>query len=110
MEETDELGAALSSSPNSNSGASSFHEMDISLYNNYIGNDRNRFKIDNSEGDGEGERGSSRASDEDDTNCSTRKKLRLSKDQSAFLEESFKEHNTLNPVSPSKINKITINL
>ncbi|KAI9154076.1 hypothetical protein LWI28_020620 [Acer negundo] len=27
----------------------------------------------------------------------TRKKLRLSKEQSAFLEESFKEHNTLNP-------------
>ncbi|KAH7656156.1 homeobox-leucine zipper protein [Dioscorea alata] len=38
----------------------------------------------------------SRASDEDDNNLS-RKKLRLSKDQSAFLEESFKEHNTLNP-------------
>ncbi|CAI0406633.1 unnamed protein product [Linum tenue] len=37
-----------------------------------------------------------RASD-DDENGSTRKKLRLSKDQSAFLEESFKEHNTLNP-------------
>lgn len=28
-----------------------------------------------------------------------RKKLRLSKDQAAVLEESFKEHNTLNPVS-----------
>ena len=44
----------------------------------------------------ETERGSSRASDDDD-NGSTRKKLRLSKEQSAFLEESFKEHNTLNP-------------
>ncbi|XP_048432324.1 homeobox-leucine zipper protein HAT14-like [Pyrus x bretschneideri] len=33
----------------------------------------------------------------DDENGSTRKKLRLSKDQSAFLEESFKEHSTLNP-------------
>lgn len=41
-----------------------------------------------------------RASDDDDEeNGSTRKKLRLSKEQSAFLEESFKEHNTLNPVS-----------
>lgn len=47
---------------------------------------------------GESERASSRASDEDE-NGSTRKKLRLSKEQSAFLEESFKEHNTLNPVS-----------
>ncbi|KHN41711.1 Homeobox-leucine zipper protein HAT14 [Glycine soja] len=37
-----------------------------------------------------------RASD-DDENGSTRKKLRLSKEQSAFLEESFKEHTTLNP-------------
>lgn len=46
----------------------------------------------------ETERASSRASD-DDENGSTRKKLRLSKDQSAFLEESFKEHSTLNPVS-----------
>lgn len=40
---------------------------------------------------------SSRASDEEDG--SARKKLRLTKEQSAFLEESFKEHNTLNPVS-----------
>ncbi|PWA66288.1 HD-ZIP protein [Artemisia annua] len=47
--------------------------------------------------DNEGERASSRglSDDEDGENC--RKKLRLSKDQSAVLEESFKEHNTLNP-------------
>ncbi|GMI63971.1 hypothetical protein like AT5G47370 [Hibiscus trionum] len=35
-------------------------------------------------------------SDEEDGDTS-RKKLRLSKDQSAILEETFKEHNTLNP-------------
>ncbi|XP_047326959.1 homeobox-leucine zipper protein HAT4-like [Impatiens glandulifera] len=35
-------------------------------------------------------------SDEEDGDPS-RKKLRLSKDQSVILEESFKEHNTLNP-------------
>ncbi|KAI3468994.1 hypothetical protein Pfo_025657 [Paulownia fortunei] len=35
-------------------------------------------------------------SDEEDAENS-RKKLRLSKDQSAILEDSFKEHNTLNP-------------
>ncbi|KAL1535915.1 homeobox-leucine zipper protein [Salvia divinorum] len=35
--------------------------------------------------------------DDDDNALNTRKKLRLSKEQSAFLEESFKEHNTLNP-------------
>ncbi|XP_075517254.1 homeobox-leucine zipper protein HAT4-like [Primulina tabacum] len=41
------------------------------------------------------ERESFRASDDDDGN--TRKKLRLSKQQSVFLEQSFKEHPTLNP-------------
>ncbi|KAH7679875.1 homeobox-leucine zipper protein [Dioscorea alata] len=34
---------------------------------------------------------------DEDENSLSRKKLRLSKEQSAFLEESFKEHNTLNP-------------
>ncbi|KAG0464587.1 hypothetical protein HPP92_018751 [Vanilla planifolia] len=42
------------------------------------------------------ERASSRGSDEEE-NGAARKKLRLSKEQSAFLEESFKEQNTLNP-------------
>ncbi|KAH9329639.1 hypothetical protein KI387_001747 [Taxus chinensis] len=37
-----------------------------------------------------------RGSDEEDGD-NTRKKLRLSKDQSALLEESFRKHNTLNP-------------
>lgn len=47
----------------------------------------------------EAERDCSRGggSDEEDGENS-RKKLRLSKDQSAVLEESFREHNTLNPV------------
>ena len=47
---------------------------------------------------GGGDRAGFRASDEDDGG-SARKKLRLSKEQSAFLEESFKEHSTLNTVS-----------
>ncbi|XP_022772255.1 homeobox-leucine zipper protein HAT22-like [Durio zibethinus] len=42
------------------------------------------------------ERVSSRVSDEDEEG-SPRKKLRLSKDQSAILEDNFKEHSTLNP-------------
>ncbi|CAA3019211.1 homeobox-leucine zipper HOX11-like [Olea europaea subsp. europaea] len=42
------------------------------------------------------ERTSSRASDEDENNHNCRKKLRLSKEQSAYLEENFKEHGTLN--------------
>lgn len=84
-EETED-GAALSSP---NSTVSSFH-MDFGVRNG------GRSKRDHLEV--EIERASSRASD-DEENGSTRKKLRLSKDQSAFLEESFKEHSTLNPVS-----------
>lgn len=45
------------------------------------------------------ERLSSRVSDEDDDGSNARKKLRLTKAQSALLEESFKQHSTLNPVS-----------
>ncbi|KAH6784710.1 Homeobox-leucine zipper protein family [Perilla frutescens var. hirtella] len=43
------------------------------------------------------ERVSSRVSDEDDDGSNGRKKLRLTKAQSALLEESFKQHSTLNP-------------
>ncbi|XP_058735006.1 homeobox-leucine zipper protein HAT22-like [Vicia villosa] len=44
------------------------------------------------------ERVSSRISDEEEDGATaTRKKLRLTKDQSAMLEESFKQHSTLNP-------------
>lgn len=46
----------------------------------------------------EAERVSSRVSDEDEDATNTRKKLRLTKEQSALLEESFKQHSTLNPV------------
>lgn len=35
---------------------------------------------------------------EEDDDGSTRKKLRLTKEQSALLEDRFKEHSTLNPV------------
>ncbi|KAJ3680585.1 hypothetical protein LUZ60_016863 [Juncus effusus] len=41
--------------------------------------------------------GSRGMSDDEDGGDGSRKKLRLSKDQSVVLEESFKEHNTLNP-------------
>lgn len=82
-EEVDGTAPGCSSSPNSNSGATSFQ---LDFCNSKAGGN----KIDDPE------RACSRGSDEDD-NGLTRKKLRLSKDQSAFLEESFKEHNTLNP-------------
>lgn len=85
-EEADD-GASLSSP---NSTVSSF-QMDFCVRNG--GRTKRDLEVDN-------ERASSRASD-DEENGSTRKKLRLSKEQSAFLEESFKEHSTLNPVSPT---------
>ena len=43
------------------------------------------------------EKNSSRVSGEDGVNA--RKKLRLTKEQSVLLEESFKQHSTLTPVS-----------
>lgn len=55
------------------------------------------------------ERVSSRVSDEDDDGSNGRKKLRLSKAQSALLEESFKQHSTLNPVIPRSLEYIYIN-
>jgi homeobox-leucine zipper protein len=72
-------GAAVSSSPNNSAGS---FPTDFSARGQAAATDR----------------ACSRASDEDDGG-SSRKKLRLSKEQSAFLEESFKEHATLNPVS-----------
>ncbi|XAR51411.1 hypothetical protein NMG60_11006032 [Bertholletia excelsa] len=43
------------------------------------------------------ERAFNRVHEEDDDGMNARKKLRLNKDQSALLEESFKQHSTLNP-------------
>ncbi|GMH26654.1 hypothetical protein Nepgr_028497 [Nepenthes gracilis] len=47
--------------------------------------------------DHEIERGSSRGVSDEEDGDTSRKKLRLSRDQSAILEDIFKEHNTLNP-------------
>ncbi|XP_058079191.1 homeobox-leucine zipper protein HAT14-like isoform X2 [Magnolia sinica] len=78
---------APASSPNSVSSM----QVDFSIYRGGGKRDRDAAGIEI-----ETERASSRASDEEE-NGMARKKLRLSKEQSAFLEESFKEHNTLNP-------------
>ncbi|EPS69011.1 hypothetical protein M569_05758, partial [Genlisea aurea] len=45
----------------------------------------------------DGERASSSLEIDDGGDAEARKKLRLSKEQAAVLEETFKEHNTLNP-------------
>ncbi|XP_022998494.1 homeobox-leucine zipper protein HOX11-like [Cucurbita maxima] len=46
---------------------------------------------------GNSDRGCSRGSDEDDQILGSRKKLRLFREQSAFLEDCFKDHHTLDP-------------
>lgn len=87
-QETGEDPAAGKSSPNnSNSGTSSF-QMDFCSI----------FKNNRSFGQQSSSRINGGMSDEDE-NGLTRKKLRLTKEQSAYLEDSFKEHSTLNPVS-----------
>ncbi|KAF5205397.1 Homeobox-leucine zipper protein, partial [Thalictrum thalictroides] len=97
-EEVDD-GAAVSSP---NSTVSSF-QIDFSIYRGGNGNKRDSETAGLNEVEA-AERTSSRASD-DDENGSGRKKLRLSKEQSAFLEESFKEHNTLNPKQKQALSK-----
>ncbi|EOA21022.1 hypothetical protein CARUB_v10001356mg [Capsella rubella] len=92
-EEEEEAVPSMSVSP-PNSVTSSF-QLDFGIKSYGYERRSNKRDIDD-----EVERSASRAcsnEDNDDENGSTRKKLRLSKDQSAFLEDSFKEHSTLNP-------------
>ncbi|KAL1550041.1 homeobox-leucine zipper protein [Salvia divinorum] len=81
---------AAVSSPNS--AVSSF-QVDFSMFRSARGK-RDFEQLSANNGEGEADRG---AGSDDEENGMARKKLRLTKDQSAFLEESFKEHNTLNP-------------
>ncbi|CAN6478002.1 unnamed protein product [Victoria cruziana] len=85
----EEEGAATASSPTSTVSS-------LSLSGTKRGADIDLLEEEraSSRGGGGGAGAGSGASDEEDT---SRKKLRLSKDQSAVLEESFKEHPTLNP-------------
>ncbi|CAK9181735.1 unnamed protein product [Ilex paraguariensis] len=87
--------AAAEEMSSPNSVASSF-QMDFSLFRaRNLGKRREAEPFGNDMVDAE--RASSRASDDDENGLNSRKKLRLSKEQSAYLEETFKEHNTLNP-------------
>ncbi|RDX82223.1 Homeobox-leucine zipper protein HAT14, partial [Mucuna pruriens] len=80
-------------SPSSNNAAAWF-QMDLCIFSterSVSGEDYDERLRDCSRGSDEDENGGS------GSGGTTRKKLRLNKEQSAFLEESFKEHNTLNP-------------
>ncbi|XP_015089523.1 homeobox-leucine zipper protein HOX11-like isoform X2 [Solanum pennellii] len=91
-----EEGAALSSP---NSEISNF-QMNFPIYRNgkliNMKRDQCERDRDNNRWGNGNNYSCSRISDEE-LDASARKKLRLTKEQSAFLEESFKEHNTLNP-------------
>lgn len=82
-----------------NSAASSFQMEFSSMILDIEGSGRRKrdsSQFDEKKGGG----AAAAASDDDETeNGLTRKKLRLSKQQSAFLEDSFKHHPTLTPVS-----------
>ncbi|KAK6149231.1 hypothetical protein DH2020_016756 [Rehmannia glutinosa] len=93
---SDEEMASLSS-PNTTSSRVSSFQMDFSIFTTTSRGKRDLQGNIGGEIYIEADRGtSSRGSDEEE-NGMARKKLRLSKEQSAFLEQSFKEHNTLNP-------------
>ncbi|GFP91655.1 homeobox-leucine zipper protein hat14 [Phtheirospermum japonicum] len=95
-ENDQEVGADLSS-PNTTSTVSSF-QMDFSIFGSRNKRDFEQINNNNNNNEYEADRGTpSRGSDEEENGLMARKKLRLSKQQSAFLEDSFKEHNTLNP-------------
>ncbi|KAI3811679.1 hypothetical protein L1987_21407 [Smallanthus sonchifolius] len=106
-QENGEEPAAGDSSPNNSNSGSSFQMDFSSIFRSGSRSFHSRKRnlelatvnlefVDITERD---QRASSRGggvSDEDE-NGLTRKKLRLTKEQSAFLEDSFKEHSTLNP-------------
>lgn len=98
-QETGEEPAAGDSSPNnSNSGTSSFQMDFTSIFKK--SRKRDLELVTSLRG------GNGGGMSDDDENGLTRKKLRLTKEQSAFLEDSFKEHSTLNPVSLLSLSRI----
>lgn len=103
-EDSPEEGAAGSLSSPNNSGASCF-QMDFPRCRNVRWWSRKR----DMEGDSRGasSNNNSIGSDEEEINGGlSRKKLRLTRQQSAFLEETFKQHSTLNPVSQTNFSPI----
>ncbi|GLJ27381.1 hypothetical protein SUGI_0537430 [Cryptomeria japonica] len=88
-----------------NSSVSSFH-VDFNVIDQEasygIRTKRERYGVAE---DFEAEKSYCRVSDEEEEGCGTRKKLRLSKQQSAILEDSFKQNSTLNPKQKQALGK-----
>ncbi|KAK4476439.1 hypothetical protein RD792_015592 [Penstemon davidsonii] len=72
-------------------------EVNVSSPNSTVSSVSGKRSHEREENDGERAASSSLEMDGDDGGEAARKKLRLSKEQAAVLEETFKEHNTLNP-------------
>lgn len=93
----DEEGGGTDSSSPDSSMMSSFR-MEFGMFINRRYNNNNSMNKREHEVEMERDSNSRGGSDEEENGVlAARKKLRLTKDQSAFLEDSFKEHNTLNP-------------
>lgn len=86
---------SLNSSPNSVMSSAPF-PIDLTMFRSSSSSSKRDFEH-LAGGEASDDHRSSRGSDEEENGAGGRKKLRLSKEQSAFLEESFKEHHTLNP-------------
>ncbi|PKA50408.1 Homeobox-leucine zipper protein HOX19 [Apostasia shenzhenica] len=86
------------SSPHSTVNCSNYSFSAAAAVSDMIKKDQINNKDAGVSGEAELCRGLSRASNEEAIDeASSRKKLRLTKEQSAFLENKFKEHSTLNP-------------
>ncbi|CAK9322049.1 unnamed protein product [Citrullus colocynthis] len=88
---------------NSDVGVHHLHRQEASTHSSsavcssFSGGGRVKRERDLSSEEVELDRLSSRVSDEDEDGSNARKKLRLSKQQAALLEQSFKQNSTLNP-------------
>jgi hypothetical protein len=95
----DELGAVVSTSPESSIGMIKRERSGVHDVFDHLQEKSDRgggFDLCSLAGTAEEVAGFSY--DDEDGGTNTRKKLRLTKEQSALLEESFKDHSTLNPV------------
>jgi len=102
----DELGAVVSTSPESSIGMIKRERSELHDVFDHLQEKSDRgggFEL--SSRAGTAAAGTGVSDDDEDGGTNTRKKLRLTKEQSALLEESFKDHSTLNPKQKTALAK-----
>jgi homeobox-leucine zipper protein len=102
----DELGAVVSTSPESSIGMIKRERSGVHDVFDHLQEKSDRgggFEL--SSRAGTAAAGAGVSDDDEDGGTNTRKKLRLTKEQSALLEESFKDHSTLNPKQKTALAK-----